>query len=1064
MDAVRPSGGLAVRVASARALVDDLSDQLSNQHSDPFASEIVCIDNPGMTRWVTGQLSRRLGASGSADGICAGVTFTSLSRLVEEQTRDLVGIDVHDDPWTPRRLTASILTTMRDAHGEGWFALVGHHLGAPGDESRPGRWYDTAAHVARLFRRYWTHRPTLLEQWSSSASTPSINADPTQWQAELWRRVQAATEIPDPVARLRQAIALLSDALPATVPSRLFVFNPAELSVRETDFLVAFAQSRPTWVGLVHAPQPGPRHPLVASYGRQATAVRSALTDLMSADSPCFRHPQSPDAEPGIPTVLGAIQSDIVANRRPTPREGLDDDSVAIHLSHGLDRQVEVLREILTGLFADDPTLEPRDVLVVSPSAREVAPLATAGMCQPADAAPRHPGHGLRVRVISPTNDQANPLLTHLIHVLDTVTGRLTVADLYDLAHRAPVARRFRLSPDDIAETFDLLYAAGARWGLDRSDRSRFGLETVDQNTIGAGLDRLLLGIAMSEDGSPLIGGVLPLDGVDSSRITAVGSLAELVDQLSRIAQFAVAQRTVSEWAQFVRDAATTLFDPGPDESWQLSALVATAADLGELADVERTWAFGDLLAFLREAADRTPRHNSFGSGSLMVTDLDLARGVPHRVVVVVGLDEHTFPHVSRMDGDDHLASDPHPLDPDRRRLDHQGFLDAVLAAQERLIIIGQGFDPHTNTRIPVAPAILDLAQAVSATAPRSRESLIVSHGLYPYSAASFTGPVASFDRSAYAAATALPAPPAASWRAGDSCEPAPSAVSLRDLLAFLRHPARELVKVRCGLPVYDSDEWTGDLPIELDGLGRWDIGNRMLTAVRLGDGIESVIAAERARGTVPPGALGDAVIDTVSEQVRSCVAAAETLPQGPTVTHDAQVTIGEWALTGTISTVGNDVRLVRFSSPTPAVRLEAWISLLLLQMADPTQTWTATAVTRSGIMRWTCRHLDPAAHLTWLLRIYQLGLSGPIPLPSRSSLAYVRDMALGRDEQAWAAAEIQWTEETAHDRWWREFYPSFAQIRAHPIPDDLGLPCDSTLFGTLARCVWSPIVRGELR
>lgn len=179
-------------------------------------------------------------------------------------------------------------------------------------------------------------------------------------------------------------------------------------------------------------------------------------------------------------------------------------------------------------------------------------------------------------------------------------------------------------------------------------------------------------------------------------------------------------------------------------------------------------------------------------------------------------------------------------------RLDHQGFLDAVLAAQERLIIIGQGFDPHTNTRIPVArgsPRSRAGGLGSSASEPRIA---VVSHGLYPYSAASFTGPVASFDRSAYAAATLYPLR-LLLRRAGDSCEPAPSAVSLRDLLAFLRHPARELVKVRCGLPVYDSDEWTGDLRSSWTG---WVAGTsaRMLTAVRLGDGIEDRCMRRRTR------------------------------------------------------------------------------------------------------------------------------------------------------------------------------------------------------------------------
>ncbi len=49
-----------------------------------------------------------------------------------------------------------------------------------------------------------------------------------------------------------------------------------------------------------------------------------------------------------------------------------------VHACHGPARQVEVLREVLLGLLADDPTLEPRDILVMCPDIESYAPLITA--------------------------------------------------------------------------------------------------------------------------------------------------------------------------------------------------------------------------------------------------------------------------------------------------------------------------------------------------------------------------------------------------------------------------------------------------------------------------------------------------------------------------------------------------------------------------------------------------------------------------------------------------------------------------------------------------------------
>ena len=59
-------------------------------------------------------------------------------------------------------------------------------------------------------------------------------------------------------------------------------------------------------------------------------------------------------------------------------RSGAEDVSVQVHACHGPARQVEVLREVLLGLLADDPTLEPRDILVMCPDIEAYAPLITA--------------------------------------------------------------------------------------------------------------------------------------------------------------------------------------------------------------------------------------------------------------------------------------------------------------------------------------------------------------------------------------------------------------------------------------------------------------------------------------------------------------------------------------------------------------------------------------------------------------------------------------------------------------------------------------------------------------
>jgi len=80
-------------------------------------------------------------------------------------------------------------------------------------------------------------------------------------------------------------------------------------------------------------------------------------------------------------TLLGRLQQVLQDDAPPErQRRPLDvkDRSLQVHACHGPARQVEVLRDVITGLLADDPTLEPRDVLVMCPDIEEYAPLISA--------------------------------------------------------------------------------------------------------------------------------------------------------------------------------------------------------------------------------------------------------------------------------------------------------------------------------------------------------------------------------------------------------------------------------------------------------------------------------------------------------------------------------------------------------------------------------------------------------------------------------------------------------------------------------------------------------------
>ncbi len=221
-----------------------------------------------------------------------------------------------------------------------------------------------------------------------------------------------------------------------------------------------------------------------------------------------------------------------------------------------------MLRDAVLHLLADDPTLEPRDVIVMCPDIEHFAPLieATFGVHDERDAGTKQ----LEIRLADRSLRRTNPLMGVLAEVLDLAGARMTATQVIDLAGREPVRRRFRFSDDDLARMEAWTRASHVSWGFDAEHREPFKLSGIAANTWRAGLDRALLGVAMADQDERLFGGTLPLDDVDSGDIELVGRMAEFVTRLRAAVDALDGQRTVDGWAEALAAIADSLTATSP--------------------------------------------------------------------------------------------------------------------------------------------------------------------------------------------------------------------------------------------------------------------------------------------------------------------------------------------------------------------------------------------------------------------------------------------------------------------------------------------------------------------
>ncbi|MEP6463029.1 MAG: exodeoxyribonuclease V subunit gamma [Frankiaceae bacterium] len=801
-------------------------------------------------------------------------------------------------------------------------------------------------------------------------------------------------------------------------------------------------------------------------------------------------------------TLLGRIQRELRDDRRPDDQYVLDpmDRSVAVHACHGPARQVEVLREVLLGLLAADSTLEPRDILVMCPDIEAFAPLITAAFGVEDEAgAPRHPGHQLRVRLADRSLRQTNPLLATVARLLELADARVTATEVLDLAASPPVRRRFDFDDDDLERVRDWVTRSGIRWGLDAAHRAPFRLQHVGQNTWQAGLDRILLGAAMSEDDHRWLGLALPLDDVDSGDIDLAGRLAELVHRLGTALDELTGERTLADWVSSLSGALDALTEVSDQDSWQLAQARPELAEVAEEAGVRATevrLTLADVRSLLAGRLRGRPTRANFRTGSLTMCSLVPMRSVPHRVICLLGLDDGTFPRNAVLDGDDVLARDPLVGERDRRSEERQLLLDAILAAQEHLVILYTGADDRTNVpRLPAVPVgeILDALDATARAADGSlaREQVVVHHPLQPFDPRNFTagtlgaeGPF-SFDRPALAGAMAAARP----RRESPPFLPAPLpprsgqvAVELADLLRFLEHPVRGFLRQRLGVTVLgEDDEVAVGLQAELGYLQSWAVGDRLLTARLAGADPQSCQQAEWRRGTLPPGPLGGRLLDRLLGEVEPLVSGSAAVRTGePRVLDVAVLLADETQLTGTIPDVyGGTLARVVYSRLGAKHRLRAWGQLLALAASRPTETWQAVTIGRGHRTATRSTLLAPPAEqalqiLGDLVDLYRRGLCEPLPLAVKSSHAYASVRCSGGPyEVAVAAAASAWTgsrgmgeaDDRYHELVWGPA-PDLALLLREPPPateTGPGWPTsEPTRFGVLARRLWDSLLAAE--
>jgi exodeoxyribonuclease V gamma subunit len=456
-------------------------------------------------------------------------------------------------------------------------------------------------------------------------------------------------------------------------------------------------------------------------------------------------------------------------------------------------------------------------------------------------------------------------------------------------------------------------------------------------------------------------------------------------------------------------------------------------------------------------------------------------------VICLLGVDDGVFPRHNTRDGDDILAAEPWVGDRDPRSEDRQLLLDAILAAEEHLLVIYSGADARTRAvKPPAVPigALLDALELTARTGDGSpvRDKIITHHPLQPFDPANFVpghlvgagSEAFSFDTGSLHGAIAAGRerkPTGTAFDLGHVRAPElPPVVALADLVRFFNHPVKALLRARAGLYLGgEEDEPEDQIPVRLGSLDSWSMGDRLLKLHLEGVPVDQLTAAEWRRGSLPPRQLGGRALAPVVDNVQQIAAASQGYLDGERTGRDVLASVGAHTVSGTVSSLyGERLVTVNYSWLAAKHRLHAWIELLALTATYPDISWQAMTIGRGRRSllgpvpgAWAARVLGD------LVDLYAVGLAEPLPLAPKTSAEYARIRFEGKSVANFTdKLEKVWGEDRdiAYERFFGVGVSLDQLSRSPSVPaEERGSLAEPSRLGTLARRVWHPLLGSEV-
>ncbi|AXA34328.1 exodeoxyribonuclease V subunit gamma [Francisella adeliensis] len=661
-----------------------------------FDQNNVLVGSRGMQHWLSMELA-------SKSSITMNFNFDMINSFIVNTCSKIAKIEETKKAYTKEILTWRIyaIISSKEFIADSDNSSLNDYWISDGEINQL-KCYQLSNKISEIFSKYIKFRPDWLEKWQLGESIDKTQTvDDESWQMKLWQKL-VAQESSTPMEVQAKALEKLG-AYATNLPKDLYIFGINAISPQNLNFIFELSEyinihilyidpcsqywydickdKVSVWLGN----DDFELQPLLANLGQQGKEFFSQILendtkhevtvygDFKSSLEVTVNSEESISTD----SMLSSIQQNLLELN--TKKMHDKDSSISIHSCHSPMREVQVLHDRLLDMFATDPDLKPKEILVMCPNIEDYAPYISSIFTKNYDE------NRIPCSIADRTLKDSEPLISSFIDLLQLPDSSFEVTKILEFLSVPAIQRKFVIENSDI-ETIEY-------WLREACVHRNLG-NTNKTYSWQWGLNRLLLGFCISDKHEIVNDNTLmTVPSIKGKEIAELGAVYELLELLNDFAEDLKEPRTVEQWQELFVKNIKLLFEVSDDDSKAkryienaIVKLVESTKQAGVTANQKLDLTI--VRYYLSTLFSEPEINNHFLTGKVTFCSMTPMRSIPFKVVAMLGLNSGQFPRQENSINFDIMAQKSRQKgDTTTKDNDRYLFLESIISARQSLYL-----------------------------------------------------------------------------------------------------------------------------------------------------------------------------------------------------------------------------------------------------------------------------------------------------------------------------------------------------------------------------------------